>query len=176
MDPEVSRRQRWIIAGLLLLGVVARLAPHPWNATPVMAIALFGATFLSKRWGILLPLIIIAVSDVLLGWHNTVAFTWGAFVLTGLIASWVRQRPSAPRIAIAAVAGSTLFFLITNFGVWLVGDLYPRTLEGLLECYLAGLPFFRNTLAGDLVYTAAFFGGYAFLVSPRLAPQRAPSR
>ena len=173
MDPEASHRQRWIIAGLLLLGVVARLVPHLWNATPVMAIALFGATFLSKRWGILLPLTIIAVSDVLLGWHNTVAFTWSAFILTGTLAWWVRQQPSAPRIAIAAVAGSTLFFLITNFGVWLVGDLYPRTLDGLLECYLAGLPFFRNTLLGDLIYTAAFFGSYALLMSSRLVRQPA---
>ena len=79
-----------IIIGLILLGIVARLAPHPPNATPLMAIALFGGTYLAKRWSILLPLIIVATSDLIIGWHDTVLFTWGAFALTGVIAWWVR--------------------------------------------------------------------------------------
>ena len=173
MASETSRHPG-LAAGLVLLGIVARLAPHPWNATPVMAIALFGGVALSKRWPILLPFLIVATSDVLLGWHRTIPFTWGAFLLTGGLAWWIRSRPTVARIVGASLVGSSLFFLITNFGVWVIGDLYPLTAQGLWQCYLAGLPFFRNTVAGDLVYTAALFGGYA--LATRTLPASPASR
>ena len=170
MNASASSRHAGMVYGLLFLGVLSRLVPHLWNATPVMAIALFGGTYLAKRWAILLPLVIVAVSDVLIGWHNTIPFTWGAFVLTGAIAWWVRVRPSATRILAGALAGSTLFFLISNFGVWVVGELYPRTLAGLWQCYAAAVPFFRNTVLGDLGYTTALFGGYAVSRSVLMSP------
>ena len=154
-------RRSWVVLAFLLLGIGSRLVPHPWNATPVMAIALFGGTHLSRRWAILLPLSIVVLSDIILGWHNTIPFTWSAFVLTGMIAWWVRRRPTGGRILTAALGGSVLFFALTNFGVWLVGDLYPRTAAGLRECYVAAVPFFRSALLGDLVFTAVLFGGYA---------------
>ena len=161
----------WLVMGLILLGIVTRLIPHPWNATPVMAIALFGGTYLSKRWGILLPLAIVAISDVLIGWHGTVPFTWGAFALTGMLGWWIQRRPSAARILGGALGGSLLFFVVSNFGVWTLGDLYPMTPAGLWICYVAGLPFFRATLLGDLVYTVALFGGYAAATALRPARQ-----
>jgi hypothetical protein len=163
------------VIGLIVLGVVSRLFPHPWNATPVMAIALFGGTYLSKRWAILLPLMIVAVSDVLIGWHDTIPFTWGAFVLTGMLAWWIRRSPSAFRIMASALSGSVLFFLITNFGVWVAGSLYPRTAAGLWHCYVAAIPFFRNTVIGDLIYTTVFFGGYALTTSLTVARQTSRS-
>ena len=139
----------WLIIGLMMLGIVARLVPHAWNATPLTAIALLGGTYLAKRWAILLPLIIVAASDAILGWHNTILFTWAAFALTGVIGLWVRQRPHISRIATGALIGSGLFFLITNFGVWIAGELYARTLAGLQQCFIAAIPFWRNTLVGD---------------------------
>jgi len=172
MTREEPQAHLGIIYALILIGIASRLVPHPWNATPVMAIALFGGTYLSRRWAILLPLAIVAVSDVLIGWHNTVPFTWGAFVLTGALAWWIRRSPGPGRIAAGSLAGSTLFFLLTNFGVWLNGDLYPRTAEGLWRCYVAAIPFFRNALMGDLIFTAALFGGYA-LTTGLLKPQKA---
>jgi len=162
-----------LIIGLILFGVLTRLMPHPPNATPVMAIALFGGTLLTKRWAIALPLTIIAISDVLIGWHNTVAFTWGAFLLTGTLAWWIRRRPSAWRIFTGALAGSVIFFLVTNFGVWAVGELYPRTAAGFWQCYLAAIPFFRNTVIGNLVYTGAFFGIHALIKGSDFVPHRA---
>ena len=171
-DEAVSRP--WLVPALLLLGILARLVPHPWNATPVMAIALFSGTYLARRWALALPLAIIALTDMALGWHATIPFTWSAFAATGLLGWWVRRRPAPGRILGAALAGSVFFFAFTNFGVWLVGGLYPPTPAGLWECYLAGLPFFRGTLAGDLVYTVALFGGYAALSGRALAP--APAR
>lgn len=162
---------RKLVIGFILMGVVARLVPHPPNATPLMAIALFGGTYLAKRWAILLPLAIVAVSDALIGWHDTIPFTWGAFALTGMLAWWVRQRPSASRILGGALCGSLLFFVITNFGVWVAGTLYPRTADGLWQCYVAAIPFFRNTVMGNLVYTVALFGGYTMAASLRPARQ-----
>jgi hypothetical protein len=166
---QAQHSSPWIVFGLIGLGVVSRLVPHPWNATPVMAIALFAGTYLPGRWGVLAPLGIVAISDLAFGWHNTIPFTWGAFALTGLLGGWIQRRPSAGRIVTASLTGSVLFFLITNFGVWAVGELYPSTAAGFWQCYVAALPFFRGTLLGDLVYTAAFFGGYALIMRSRLA-------
>ena len=167
---QKDRRYSPLVVGLVLLGVVSRLIPHPWNATPLTAIALFGGVYLSKRWSLIVPLAIVAASDLLLGWHSTVPFTWGAFAATGLLGWWLRSRPNPARIAGGSLAGSTLFFIVTNFGVWATQMLYPKTAAGLWECYVAALPFFRNSLVGDLGYTAALFGMYALAGSWRLAP------
>jgi len=159
-----------LVYGLFFLGVVSRFVPHPWNATPLTAIALFGGTYLSKRWSVLLPLAIVALSDLALGWHSTIPFTWGAFAVTGWLAWWVRVRPSAARIVAGSLLGSVIFFLVTNFGVWAMQTLYPKTVTGLWECYVAGLPFFRNMLAGDLIYTAALFGMFAAVTATGMMP------
>lgn len=167
MPAPAHQRTPQIVYGLIALGVVGRLVPHPPNSTPLAAIALFSGTYLGRRWAILAPLAAVAISDLLLGWHATVPFTWGAFALTGWLSWWVRRAPTASRITAAAVAGSLLFFVVTNFGVWVVGGLYPRTAAGLWECYVAALPFLRGSFAGDLLYTAALFGGYAWATSRR---------
>ena len=159
MNPE--RQQTIIVSSLLLLGLITRLVPHPWNATPVMAIALFGGTYLSRRWSIVLPWSIVALTDLVLGWHNTIPFTWGAMILTGILAWGLRDRATPARVLGGSLASSLLFFVVTNFGVWLVGGLYPRTAAGLWQCYVAAIPFFRGTLLGDLVFTIVLFGGYA---------------
>jgi hypothetical protein len=163
-----------LAAGLIVLGVVARLVPHPPNATPVMAIALFGGTYLARRWAILLPMAILVASDLVLGWHPDIAFKYAAFALTGTLAFWIRPSPTPGRILTAAVAGSLLFFVVTNVGVWAAGGLYPPTPAGLRECFVLALPFYRNTLMGDLAYTAALFG-LAALISRRLTA-RQPAR
>ncbi|MBI4597676.1 MAG: hypothetical protein HY737_04650 [Candidatus Omnitrophica bacterium] len=155
--------------GFILLGIIARLVPHPWNATPITTLALFSGTYLSRRWSLVIPLAAVIISDMWLGWHNTIPFTWGAFALTGALAWWVRPSPTIARIATGTLAGSCLFFLITNFGVWLQGELYPMSAAGLWQCYVAGIPFFRAMAIGDALYSAAFFGGYA------LATARTPS-
>ena len=171
-----AHRHPVLISGLIALGILARVVPHPWNATPTMAIALFAGTYLSRRWSLIMPLAIVAVSDLALGWHTTIPFTWGAFLLTGVIAWWIRRAPSASRVLGAALAGSTLFFLVTNFGVWITQDLYPRTPQGLWECYVAAIPFFRTALLGDLAYTTALFGGFALATGGAWAGRTSPSR
>jgi len=88
-------------------------------------------------------------------------FVYGSFALNVVLGRLIRDRRSPLVVGGAALAGSVLFFVITNFGVWLSSDLYPQTAEGLVVCYVAAIPFFRNTLAGDLLYACVLFGGFA---------------
>ncbi len=173
MVSPAGRSDRWMVVGFLVFGILSRLVPHPWNVTPVMAIALFGGATLPKGWSLWLPLAIVGVSDALIGWHATVPFTWGAVLLISLLGWWLRPRPSAGRVLAGTLAGSVLFFLVSNFGVWLVGGLYPRTAAGFWSCYVAALPFFRSSVVGDLVCSAALFGGYAAATALRPARQTA---
>lgn len=171
--PDDHEKPSWMVVGLLFLGVFSRLIPHPWNVTPVCAIALFGGTYLGRAWSLWLPLAAVAASDLLLGLHATIPFTWGAFLLAGLLGWWVRRRATAGRVIVASLAGSCLFFVITNFGVWWVGGLYPKTAAGLAECFTAAIPFFRGTVIGDLSYTAILFSLGHLVFSARAAAAHA---
>ena len=179
MAANEQHQSSGMVYGLIAHGVVARLMPHPPNVTPLTALALFGAARLSKRWAIVLPLATVVISDLFLGLHDVILFTWSGFAITGLLGLWLRNHPSLTRVGWVALAGSTIFFLITNFGVWLLGDgglMYPKTLEGLWQCYVAALPFYRNALAGDLVFTLGMFGLYAWLTRDQALTSPAQSR
>lgn len=172
-DSQEQRTRQGAAIGLIALGVAARFAPHPPNVSPLAAMALFGGTYLSRGWAIGVPLASVVLSDLVMGLHEVIAFTWGSVALTGLVGWWVRQHPSARRLVLASCLASTLFFVATNFGVWWLGEngtMYPKTLEGLVSCYTAALPFFRNTLLGDLAWTAGLFGLYAWSTKSRFLP------
>ena len=150
---------------IISLAVVARLVPHVPNFTPIAAMALFGGAYLNRRYAILVPLLALFASDLFIGLYSPVIMVsvYGSFVLTGLIGIWLKKRRNPRNIILAAVGSSILFFLITNFSVWAAGS-YARDLSGLVQSYIMGLPFLRGTLAGDLFYTAAFFGGYELVL------------
>jgi hypothetical protein len=153
-----------LIVTMIAVAAAARLIPHPPNMTPIFAMALFGgATLADKRLTFLVPLAALFVSDALIGFHDQMIAVYGAFVLIVCIGLWLQQRKTALTIAGAAIATSLLFFIVSDFGVWLTGDMYPRTLAGLVACYTAALPFLRNQMVGDLLYTAVLFGGFALL-------------
>lgn len=152
------------LLAITLAAASTRLLPHPPNFAPIAAMALFGGChFTSKRSAFGVPLIAMFLSDLLLGYgfHPVLPFVYGSFALTVCLGLWVRQRRTPLAIGGAALTASVLFFAVTNFGVWIQGDLYPMTLEGLVRCYVAAIPFFRNTLAGDAFYTVVLFGGFA---------------
>ncbi len=176
MTDADARRSRWLAYALIGVGIVSRLVVHPWNVTPVTAVALFAGAHLARRWALVLPLAIVAASDLALGWHSTVPFTWSAFLMVGLLGRRLRVRVTPARVLGTAAAGSVLFFLWTNLGVWLAEDLYPRTAQGLWACYVAAVPFFRGTLLGDLIYTAVLFSAFALLTRPAAAPARVAAR
>jgi len=165
---KTSERPRFWLMALLIFGAAAlRLVPHPPNFTPIGAIALFGgAHFADKRWAFAVPLAAMAVSDAVLrslfgwGFDPVVYATFALIVCLGFL---LRSGKIAPlRVAAAAFAAALVFYLTTNFAVWAAGVIYPKTLAGLVTCYVAAIPFFGATLAGDLFYSAVIFGGFAW--------------
>lgn len=158
--------------------ILLRLAPHPWNVTPLGSMFLFGgATFKSRTASLLVPLGALMLSDlavvqILYGgrfeWFTP--WTWVGFLAVGLIGWLLRGRITGLNVLAASLAGSIAFFVISNFGVWAGSGMYPHTGQGLVECYIASLPFFRNAVLGDLFYAAAMFGSYHWLTTrvPRL--------
>lgn len=146
---------------LITLGVIARLLPHPPNVAPITALALFGGAYLPKQYAIIIPLAAMLISDIFIGFHGTMLYVYGSFAAIGLMGLWLREKRSPGKILGLSAAASLLFYLVTNFGVWAhPASWYPHTLQGLMQSYLMGLPFLRNTLIGDVGYTTAFFGGY----------------
>jgi hypothetical protein len=155
----------------LVLGAAAmRLVPHIPNFTPVAALALFGgARFEKKFQAFALPLAAMLLSDVLLefftgrGFHSGMPVVYASFAAVVAIGLWLHKHRGVVNTGSAALAASLLFFLTTNFAVWLQQpELYPRTAAGLLVCYTAAIPFFGPTLAGDLFYVTLMFGAFAF--------------
>jgi hypothetical protein len=145
----------------IVMGVLFRLVPHLPNFTPIAAIALFGGAYLGKKQAVIVPLAIMIASDAIIGLHPLILFTWGSFILTAFIGMWLKENRTVVNVFGAAVSSSVIFFIITNFGVWaLPASWYPRTLEGLMSCYIVALPFYRNMLLGDIFYVALFFGAY----------------
>jgi len=151
---------------LILTAVLLRMIPHPANFAPITALALFGGVYLSKKTAILIPLVALAISDYFLGYYNLgVMFSvWGSFILVGLIGLFIRKRKSTGKIIIGTLSGSILFFLITNFAVWFISNWYEKTFSGLGRCFYLALPFFRNSLLGDLFYVGVFFGTYELVL------------
>ncbi len=152
-----------LVMGLVAFAVASRLMPHPPNFSPVAAVALFAGTMLPRRWALVAPLGIMMISDFFIGLHPLIMYTWGSFVVIGVLSNLFMKKIGTAQVVGASVAASILFFLVTNFGVWAEGRLYPRTFEGLMNSYYNALPFFRNTLLGDLFYSGALFGAYAWI-------------
>ena len=162
-DGNLLHPRTLVIAGIVLAAAALRLAPHPMNFAPIGALALFGgAYFSSKREALAVPLLSLIVGDVFTGFHQLIPFVYASFLASVAIGFWLRRKRSAPRIAAATVAGAVQFFLVTNFAVWAtsIGS-YPKTTAGLTACYIAAIPFFWNTLAGDAFYAALLFGAMA---------------
>lgn len=144
----------------ILIAVILRLLPHPPNMAPIAAMALFGGVYLNKRYALVVPLTAMVVSDFFLGFHASIALVYTSFFLTGVLGLWIRKHKSFQTIVLTSLTSSCIFFILTNFNYWYVASLYPKTIEGLLMSYTNALPFFRNTVIGDLFYTGMFFGGY----------------
>ena len=152
------------IPSAILAAAALRLVPHPPNFAPIGAIALFSGAYLDRRpLAFLAPFAALALSDAILGFYPEVVFVYLSVAAIVLIGWTLSKRKTALHIGAAALASSVLFYLVTNFGVWLLMDYYPQTPAGLLACYVAAIPFFQNTMAGDLFYCGLLFGGFALL-------------
>lgn len=164
-----------LLIGIILLAALSRLLPHPPNFSPVEAVALFGGAYFAKRsTAVWVPLLAMLISDLALSLINggiySEYFLSAGFVLvyvcialSTVLGFGLRGRVTAVRVVGYSLLGSLLFFLITNFGAWLGSSMYPQTGAGLVAAYVAGIPFFQNTVIGTLFYAALMFGSFATL-------------
>ncbi|PNS07513.1 DUF6580 family putative transport protein [Solilutibacter silvestris] len=165
----------WTLAAMIAAAALTRLLPHPPNFSPVEAMALFGgAYFASRRAALWVPLLAMLLSDVALGllkgglyWSHmtdgSFLLVYACIALTAFAGYALRGRVNGARVLGWSLAGSVFFFLVTNFGVWASGTMYPKNGAGLMACYVAGLPFFQWAVLGTLLYSAVLFGGFELL-------------
>lgn len=146
----------------ILLGAVLRVIPHPGNFAPIAAIALFGGAYLSRKQAMFVPILAMVISDFFIGFDSwtTRALVYGSFMLTAGIGMWLKNHKNVYTVTGASLISSVTFFLVTNLPFVHPVSLYPYTLEGTLASYTNALPFFKNTVMGDLFYTAVFFGAF----------------
>lgn len=159
-----------IILSLILIafGVIFRLLPHPANIAPIGALAIFAGAKLPKKWALTVPLGAMILSDIFIGFHNVIAYTWGTYALIALLSSgFLRNNTSTIRIAGMTLSGSFIFFAISNFGVWLHSGMYAHTLSGFIQTYVMALPFYQNSLIGDIGFTALLFTSYSLILKLR---------
>ncbi len=162
------------LTAIILLAAFSRIVPHMPNFSPLGAIGLFGAAHFNKKWqAILIPLAATFLSDLFI--NNVIyaqyypTFTWlstgfywqyGAYILITLVAFIIFKKVNTTTVLTGALASTTIFFLVSNFGCW-PGNFYPQNGAGLMQCYAAGVPFIKGTIFGDLFYSAVMFGGFA---------------
>ncbi len=167
-----------VLTGLILLAAFSRIIPHPPNFSPLGAIGLLGAAYFSKKWqALLVPIAATWLSDLFI--NNVIygqyypSFTWfasgfywqyGTYLLITVIGFFLfKTKVTAPRILAGSLLSTVLFFLITNFACWPGSTTYTQDFSGLMTCYVAGVPFLRGTLFGDLFYSGVLFGVFALL-------------
>lgn len=152
------------VSAIIFALALLRLLPHLPNVSPVAAMALFGgAYFADKRMAFIIPFVALFLSDLLLGLHNSMIFVYAGFGLTVVIGFMLQNRVTITNTAFAVLGSSVLFFLLTNFGAWMTSGLYVKSAEGLMQAYMAGIPFFQNSLLGNAVFAVVIFGGYHLL-------------
>lgn len=161
-----------ILTGMIFIAAFVRLIPHPPNFVPVAAIALFGGAYFTKRWvAFLIPLAAMFLTDLILGFHSAMWAVYLSFVIIVGIGMLMIKQKKVSNIFLASVSASVLFFVVTNFAVWIAGLYYPKDLSGLAASYTAAIPFFHYTLLGDLFFVALMFGSYELVKAkfPQLA-------
>ena len=150
-----------ILTGMVLAAAFVRLIPHPPNFAPIAAMALFGGAYFTKKWAaFLIPLAALFLTDLIIGFHGTMWAVYLSFILIVMLGMMMIKKKKMSNIFLASVSSSVLFFVISNFGVWLTGPYYSKDIAGLSACYTAAIPFFHYTLLGDLFFVGILFGAY----------------
>jgi hypothetical protein len=159
----------WILTLMIFAAAFVRLLPHPPNFAPIAAMALFGGAYFTKKWAaFLVPLIAMLVTDLILGFHETMWAVYLSFALIVGLGLTMLKEKKVGNIFFASVISSVGFFVITNFGIWISTSYYAKTGAGLAACYTAAIPFFHQTLLSDLFFVGILFGAY------HLAKQKLP--
>lgn len=168
-DMNPNRSQVISTIFLVFAVVAARLLPHPPNVTPLTAVSLFSGFTLTGKSKYIVPIASLLLSDILLGFHTTMPYVYGSFLLIVLLGSYIGNSPGAFRLIGFTVSSTTLFFLITNFGVWYSSSMYQHNSSGLIQAYLMGVPFYRTMMIGDVFYVVSLFYLLRHVVVPHAA-------
>jgi len=173
----MNKKSVIIVTGFIVFAALTRLLPHAYNFTPLGAIALFGAAYFpKKKWALIIPLAAFWMSDLLLNnitysafyngftWFTSdMLYTYGSIAMIVILGYYLLKKITMGRILTGALGASVIFFIVSNFGVWVSGTMYPLSFEGLIACYTAAIPFFHYTIAGNIVYSAVLFGAYEWV-------------
>lgn len=154
----------WIISIMILAAAFTRLIPHPPNFTAVGAIALFGGAYFSeKKFAFIIPMLAMLLSDLIIGFHNGMLSVYFSFVLIVVIGILLSRNLKFSNVVLASLLSSIIFFVLTNFQMWLQSSLYAKNISGLVACYVAAIPFFHNTVLGDLFFVGTLLGLFAVI-------------
>ena len=149
------------IISIIIVGVFSRLIPHLPNFTPVAAIALFGGTFINKKFlAFIIPFVILLISDILIGFHGYMLSVYVSFAITVTLGFQVRKKVGITSVLTASLISSVLFYVITNVAVWYGSPFFAQDISGLIKCYIVAIPFFNNSMFGDLFFSSIFFSIY----------------
>ena len=153
-----------ITLGILLCLSVSRLIPHPPNFTSLIALSFYVPTLLGIRY---LPALIICfiITDLIIGFHSLTLFTWGSVIIIGLISKFFNK--SIYYRILGTLTGACLFFILTNFGVWMLGS-YGYSFNGLISCYIFAIPFFGNTVISTIIYALLIEAVYKFFLDKKI--------
>jgi hypothetical protein len=157
----MNKKECTLLCGLIILLAISRLIPHPWNITPIGALTLFSGAYLSRNKLYMLPVVSIIIGDIIAGFYAPLVmiFVYLGFLASAIIGkSLLKQKRSINRLGLAVISAAMIFYLLSNFGMWL--DAYPHTVEGMLLCYLNGLPYLGKSLLGDAFYVVILFGAF----------------
>ena len=169
---------------ILFIAVIffGRVLPHPYNFTPLIAVTLLSSFAISNRMlALVVPLMGFWLSDLFMnnvvyaGYYSNFTFfnsgmiwTYGAILLVGLMGSSFINKISSGKVVLASLSGSTIFYIISNFGVWVLSPMYAKSVTGLIQCYTLALPFYGTSLIGDLLYSSLLFGAYQLVFSKNI--------
>jgi len=167
MNKSLLTPKFYLVLSIIIAGAMLRLMPHWPNFTPIAAIALFGGTYLKRKdLAFIVPIAAMLLSDLILGFHNIMIPVYASFLLIVALGFLLRSRVSAITVISASLASSVIFFLVTNFASWSTGLFpYSHDVFGLMQAYIAGLPFFMNGITGDLFFNGIFFGALYLVTS-----------
>ena len=178
----VMKKNIILIIALIAIGIIGRIMPHPYNFTPIIAIALLSAHAIKSKWiAITVPLVSFWVSDLIInnfiyaGYYEsfkifTPGMTWiyGSIICISFFGKFFLNKLNLTRLGLSSILGSTIFFLISNFGVWMTSAMYTKSFLGLIQCYTLAIPFFGGSIIGDLVYSTVLFSSYSVVFSENL--------
>ena len=155
--------------GLVLLLAFSRLIPHPPNFTPIIAVAIMsGYLFKNINLSFVVLLVSMLLADVFVGFYNNMLFVYSSLFIVTFIFFKISDKINYKNLFVLGFLGSFMFYLVSNFGVWAVGNLYEKNLEGLINCYFLAIPFFKNTVISTLIFSYAAFSANHLYVNNKL--------